>query len=136
MSGKSRDSRAGFALVEVLAALVLVLLTLGVVYQAYGTAFDTSARAERVTEALLAAESKLTELGAMRPLRAGASSGTLADGYSWRAVVSAYREGLRSDPDAMPVRAFDIEVTVAWGGRAHQSVTLGTIRVVPRGRDG
>ncbi len=136
MSGKSRDSRAGFALVEVLAALVLVLLTLGVVYQVYGTAFDTSARAERVTEALLAAESKLTELGAMRPLRAGASSGTLADGYSWRAVVSAYREGLRSDPDAMPVRAFDIEVTVAWGGRAHQSVTLGTIRVVPQGRDG
>ena len=80
MSGKSRDSRAGFALVEVLAALVLVLLTLGVVYQAYGTAFDTSARAKRVTEALLAAESKLAELGAMRPRAAGASIGLVADG--------------------------------------------------------
>lgn len=136
MSGKSRNSRAGFALVEVLAALVLVVLTLGVVYQAYGTAFDTSARAERVTEALLAAESKLTEIGAMRPLGAGKSSGTLADGASWRAVVSAYGKGLRSDADVMPVRAFEIEVTVAWGPRAHQSVTLGTIRVVPRGRDG
>lgn len=136
MSGKSSNSRAGFALVEVLAALVLVLMTLGVVYQAYGTAFDTSARAKHVTEALLAAESKLAELGAMRPLRAGASSGTLADGYSWSAVVSAYSAGLRSDLDVMPVRAFDIEVTVAWGARAHQSVTLGTIRVVPRGRDG
>ena len=111
-------------------------MTLGVVYQAYGTAFDTAARAKHVTEALLAAESKLAELGAMRPLRAGASSGTLADGYSWSAIVSAYSAGLRSDLDVMPVRAFDIEVTVAWGARAHQSVTLGTIRVVPRGRDG
>ena len=136
MSGKSRNSRAGFALVEVLAALVLVLLTLGVVYQAYGTAFDTAARAERVTEALLAAESKLTEIGATRPLRAGEFGGLLAGGYRWTAVVGAYRGGIRSDTDAMPVRAFDIEVTVVWGARAHQSVTLGTVRVVPRGRDG
>ena len=78
----------------------------------------------------------LAEIGATRPLRAGEFGGLLAGGYRWTAVVLAYREGIRSDPDAMPVHAFDIEVTVAWGARAHQSVTLGTVRVVPRGRDG
>ncbi len=132
-------SRAGFTLLEVLIAFAVMALTLIAAYQLLGTGLRGSARAERVTLALLAAESKLAEIGVSAPLRAGRSGGALGGGYRWRAEVRRRREPAAeaSSAAASPVAAYEVSVTVSWGGRAAESVRLETLRLAatPRGRD-
>jgi len=126
-------SRAGFTLLEVLIAFAILALTLIAAYQLLGTGLRGSERAERVTLALLAAESKLAEIGVGLPLGAGRSGGALDGGYRWRAEVRR-----RPEPAAAaaaetglgpPVVAYEVTVTVSWGTRAAESVTLDTLRL-------
>ncbi len=136
----SRDaSRAGFTLLEVLIAFAVLSMTLIAAYRLLGTGLRGSERAERVTFALLAAESKLAEIGGSTPLRAGRSGGALGGGYRWRAEVRRRREPAAeaSSAAAPPVAAYEVSVTVSWGRRAAESVRLETLRLAatPRGRD-
>ncbi len=122
----SRDaSRAGFTLLEVLVAFAVLSMTLIAAYQLLGTGLRGSERAERVKFALLAAESKLAEIGGGASLRAGRSGGTLGGGYRWRAEVRRRRE---AEPEsALPVAAYEVSVTVSWGTAG--AVTLDTLRL-------
>ncbi len=132
---RSRDaSRAGFTLLEVLIAFAVLSMTLIAAYQLLGTGLRGSERAERATLALLAAESKLAEIGGSAPLRAGRSGGALGGGYRWRAEVRRHREPAATPGSALPVAAYQVSVTVSWG--AAGSVTLDTLRLAatPRGR--
>ncbi len=116
-------------LLEVLIAAVIAALTLIAVFHVYSTAFSGSARTERVTIALLTAESKMAELGVSEALRPGVSSGRLDGGYGWRTDIRPY-DGLPEDALArLPVRAYAVEVTVSWGGGAGQSITLNSLRL-------
>ncbi len=131
----SRDaSRAGFTLLEVLIAFAVLSMTLIAAYQLLGTGLRGSERAERVTLALLAAESKLAEIGGSAPLRAGRSGGALEGGYRWRAEVRRHREPAATPGSALPVAAYEVSVTVSWGTAG--AVTLDTLRLAatPRGR--
>ena len=123
-------------LLEVLIAAVLAALTLIAVFHVYSTAFSGSARTERVTIALLAAESKLAELGITEALQPGASSGRLDGGYRWRTDIRPYGGLPEADLARLPVRAYAVEVTVSWGGGAGQSITLSSLRLAAEdGRD-
>ncbi len=130
----SRDaSRAGFTLLEVLIAFAVLSMTLIAAYQLLGTGLRGSERAERVNFALLAAESKLAEIGGSVPLRAGRSGGALGGGYRWRAEVRRRREPSAAPESALPVATYEVSVTVSWG--AAGAVTLDTLRLAatPRG---
>ena len=116
-----------------LIALAVLSMTLIAAYQLLGTGLRGSERAERVTFALLAAESKLAEIGGSVPLRAGRSGGALGGGYRWRAEV---RRRPEAEPEsALPVAAYEVSVTVSWGTAG--AVTLDTLRLAatPRGRN-
>ena len=116
-------------LLEVLIAAVIAALTLIAVFHVYSTAFNGSARTERVTIALLTAESKMAELGVSEALEPGTISGRLDGGYLWRTDIRPY-DGLPEDDLArLPVRAYAVEVTVSWGRGAGQSITLSSLRL-------
>lgn len=132
---RSRAGERGLTLLEVLVALALVAMTLAAAFHLSATALAGSARSERVTLALLAAESRLAALGVEEPLRAGRTGGGLDGGFRWTADVRPY-EGL---PPAtlgrLPVRAYEVAVSVRWGDDEAEAVTLQTVKLRPRRRD-
>ena len=136
MSRRPQNSQSGFTLLEVVVAFAVAALALGAVFHVYGTAFGGSERAERLTIALLAAESKLAEVAGTALLKPGRTTGTLEDGYHWLAVVQPYLGTPETVPEQLPVRAYQIEVTVSWGAGGGQAVSLNTVRLVPRNRHG
>ena len=89
---------------------------------------DTQAP-ERVTIALLAAESKMAALGVSETLEPGTNGGQLDGGYRWRTDIRPYDGLPEADLARLPVRAYAVEVTVSWGRGAGQSITLSSLRL-------
>jgi len=101
-------------------------------FQVFGTAFDGSARAERQTLAQLTADSKLAEVGHSIPLVAGTREGEAPGDLRWTVRIAAAEEA--ADPAAPrgPLRAYSVRVTVRWGARGRDAVTLESVRLGPR----
>jgi general secretion pathway protein I len=128
----SMKSDAGFTLIEVVVAFVIAALVMVAALQLFGGAFDGSARAERLTRNLVAAESTLSEIGITLPLRVGEQRGTTAIGQSWVARIQPHN-GLPADADdRIAVRVLDVTVTVS-GSDGAEPVTLRTLKLAPRG---
>ncbi len=123
--------QGGFTLIEVLVALAVMGLGLGAIFQLYGNLFESGARAEKTTQALLIAESKLAEFTIDANLTAGRHSGETKYGYAWTAAITA-----ADDPaNSSSVRAFTVTVTVARGNSPPLSLQTFRLRAERRGRD-
>jgi general secretion pathway protein I len=131
----TRANESGFTLLEVLVALAITGLAVGAAFQIFGTMFQGQARAERVTTALLIAESKLSEVGTVIPLKLGSETGRTAEGYSWRTEVRD-PEGIDAkETEQAPIRAFEVGVTVSWPGAGSDGISLSTLKLRPKDRD-
>ncbi len=128
----ARRSEVGFSLIEVVVAFVIAALVLVAAMRLFGGAFDGSARAERMTLALVAAESTLGTFGASLPLRPGTQRGDLGDGMSWVAQVQPYAGLTDESLERLAVRAYDVSVTVQWDRHQRDSVTLRTLKLIKR----
>ncbi len=131
MSPRAADSRAGFTLLEVLVAFAVLALVLSAAFRLIGAGLGGSQRAERYTYAVLAAQSKLAEIGVTGRLRPGRMGGVLDGGYRWRAELRRLpdAEAQPDDGRRMPVTAYEVTVTVSWESGA---VTLDTLRLATR----
>ena len=105
MTFQRRDSRrgglaarAGFTLVEVLAALTMVLIALPVAMEAISLTNAASTRARRQLEAANLAASKLAELVATNAWQNGNNSGDFSNystnfpDYTWTSTVTQYED--------------------------------------------
>ena len=119
--------QAGFSLIEVIVALAVTGIALGAAFHLFGTAFLGHERAEHTTVALLLAESKLAEVHAIDRLRPGRNTGRTKDGYVWVTEVRNYAGLAGNDRNRLPVRAYELKVTVSWSGATHSAVTLETM---------
>jgi len=82
-----RDS-AGFTLLEIIVALVILGLAAAALMPGISTSLKLTTRSAGEREAILFAESKLAEIGAGR-LEPGMRSGVAPGGLAWRADISA-----------------------------------------------
>lgn len=124
-------SERGFTLIEVVVAFVIAALVVVAALQVFGGAFDGSARAEQLTRALVAAESKISEVGVTIPLEAGEHRG-VSGGMSWTARIEP-SDGLGADnARRAPLRAYEVTVAVTGTGFRPATVTLQTLKVGPR----
>jgi general secretion pathway protein I len=133
MTARGRGgSEGGFTLLEVLAALVILALSMGALLQLFSTGLRGLGAAEDHAMASLLAESWLEGLGAGRAIEEGEASGIFDARYSWRAVVRPLVLDERADrAAAWPVTAYEIELSVLWDeGRAQRSLSLSTLRLV------
>lgn len=131
---------AGFSLIEVLAAFVILALVGTALFRVFSGALGNVAASEEYSRATLYAESRLAGLGVETPLREGAQQGTSDDGfYAWTTKIEPYTPpGITPEMDsttaAMAVRLWRLGVTVRWPGVAgsERSIALATMRVAAR----
>lgn len=123
----NRKRERGFTLVEVLAAFVILSLTLASAYAALTGGLTWERRAGETASAVLIARSHLAEAGVSRPLAAGVTEERLADGRTLRIVMREVEpvptEGIR--------RLVAWQVTVEVGPPEGPGVRLSALKVAP-----
>src|SRR5271167_3741479 len=94
----TKSAPAGFTLLELLVALVILGLGLTVLFGSVGDGVRGASLAARQRDAASAAESMLAELGHSRPLADGETDGDLPNGLHWHLVVGPYGEAYDRPP--------------------------------------
>lgn len=115
----SADDERGFTLLEVLVALVILIMGLAAVYQAFGSGLLAGAAAERDRRAAEAAENLFAGLGRSRAVSEGVTTGELPDGQRWTLRLDPF-DPVKSDgpPSAVAAHIVTLEVVPA-GGRGN-----------------
>lgn len=112
---------AGFTLLEVMVAFVIMALASVLLYQAgIGSARQCLAAA-RTQEALARAQSRLASIGTLTPLRPLQAGGDDGGGYSWQLRITPAQS-------AGGLTLYDVQLTERYGARA---LTLATKRLGP-----
>ena len=78
---------AGFTVLEVLVALVILTLSLIALHRALGTAYSAARRVTLQDEAMAVGQSQLARIGNDLPVRPIALQGTLSHGSTWSLAV-------------------------------------------------
>ncbi len=121
---------AGFTLVEVLAAFVILALALAVLLPGFATGMRSLVTADDYATATLLAQSRLELVGRAEPVQAGASTGAFDERFRWQLEIAPLPE-LHAD-ESVPLQAYSVVLTVAWeAGSAERTVTLQTLRLGP-----
>jgi general secretion pathway protein I len=128
---------AGFSLLEVLVAFVILALVGTVLFRLFGASLNNASVGDEYSRAALHAESRLAAAGAEGLLREGSDQGASEDGrYTWSTKVEPYNPpGMTADQERMaqmlPVRLWRLTVTVTWptdvGGQ--RALALSTVRM-------
>lgn len=118
---------AGFTLLELLLALLILGISMAAVAQVLSGGVTASRAAEERLRMLAIAQSYLESVGTIVPLEAGERLERLPDGLGARLVIRA----MESPAPALPgLRAFSVEVTVDRGDDAAAArVTLTSVRL-------
>jgi general secretion pathway protein I len=125
------NGNAGFALLEVVAALAILSLALGVLLNVVGNGLRYTGQAERMGEAAVFAQNLLAEVGSQRPVAIGSSSGELSHGYRWRLTIAEFGDAV--DRKSWPVGVYAIVAEVLWDdGKGQRSYVLKTLRFGPK----
>jgi general secretion pathway protein I len=135
-----RQAAAGFSLLEVLVAFIILALVGTALFELFGGALNNASAADEYSRAALVAESRLTAGAVETPLREGSDQGISEDGkYAWATRIEPYvAPGTTADEDRLgqlaSVRLWRISVTVSWPGTLgnQRSISLATVRLAPK----
>lgn len=115
----AKNGEKGFGLIEVVVALAIVALMLGVIYQISVTSVRSTASSDNYLRALAAAKSTLAEASALPTLRVGTVLGS-SGGVAWSRSIKPY-----SAPAPTPdTRLFQVTVIAT---RLGSRVSLETV---------
>ena len=132
------QSQAGFSLLEVLVAFVILALVGTALFQLFGGALNNVSAADDYSRGVLLAESRLADAAVESlPYRQTSDQGVTEDGkYSWASTIEPYvGPGTTADQQRIgelgAVRLWRISVTVSWPGTlgSQRSISLATVRM-------
>lgn len=126
---RARPANAGFSLLEVLVATVLMGLVLVVLLKVFSTSLRAQEASQAHARALIVAEKVLGEYLSIREMKAGQYQGTEGR-YAYRVSIDPQYELSDRNSEAR-LNCYLLQVTVFWkeAGRA-KSLELKTIRTV------
>jgi general secretion pathway protein I len=129
-----RRGQAGFTLIEVVVAFVLLSLVLSAGFEVFTTGMRRAVDLEERSRALAIAQSRLAAAGSELALKEGQAVGQSEDGkYRWTLTIARSDEG-RADanqPLHSPYGLWRVEAVVTWRGaddRDH-SFSLATLEL-------
>lgn len=123
-----QDNAAGFTIIEVIAALAILSLALGVLFGTLSDGFYNQGRARTLADATSLAQSVLARAGTEFPLEPGMKEGEEDNGLRWTLNITPY--GSPTDRKAWSVSAYEIVAEIFENGRSEEPVlTLTTLRL-------
>ncbi|MFK7794661.1 MAG: prepilin-type N-terminal cleavage/methylation domain-containing protein [Gammaproteobacteria bacterium] len=123
-------NQSGFTLLETLVALSVLAISLGVIYQIFGTSLRNMQYTKEYSYAQMLAESKLSELGKGIPVKEGRYQGNFDQKYTWELNV----EPIASISKNELIAKFRIDFVVLWdSSRGQRSVEITTHRLTTGG---
>jgi general secretion pathway protein I len=127
-----QDPEAGFTLVEIIVALAILSISLGLLLNVISSGMWRSSQAQSLSEANSLAQSLLARVGADLPIEPAQRAGEFAGGFHWRLSIERY--GTAVDREQWPTGAYTVTARVLWGADQadERSVTLSTLRLGPR----
>jgi general secretion pathway protein I len=131
-----RKRNAGFSLLEVLVAFVILGLVLGVLMQIFSGGLRNIGVAGEYQHAVLLGQSKLVAIGIETPLAPGEKNGEFDSTYRWHVSIRPFLEGQApaGELESASAKLLEIEVRVSWGGAEQpRSINLKTLRLTPTG---
>jgi general secretion pathway protein I len=137
---RRRHADAGFSVLEVLVAFVIVALVVTALFRLFGGALGNAAAADEWTRAMLVAQSRLTLAASTTPLRVTNDAGSETDGkLRWRTSVLPYvppdaNPDLERASETMTTRLYRINVDVSFAGGdgRDRTVSLSTLKIGER----
>ena len=122
--------QSGFSLLEVLVAVTVTGVALGIIYQIYAKGTSAAILAGEYAEALSLAESKLAGVSAATTSGSNVQ-GTLMDKYDWQVRVEDYGNGGQDTDSPAWFSLAQVHVTVGWRARGRlRQVGLQTLKPV------
>ena len=135
-----RRRNAGFSLIEVLAAFVILALVATALFRVFSGSLRNASAADEWSRALLLAESQLDLAASVQPLKETTENGTDVTGsMQWETRVVAY-----SPPDTSPeleqaaqllgTRLFRVTTDVKFPGvvKGERTLSLATVKLAQR----
>ena len=139
MSKKKKPrSKAGFTLLEVLLAVVILGVSLTTILLQFQTALRAGSISQERTNAVIYAKEKLESLKIEDELSESSQSGTFENGYEWETEVSLYEyeeEDQEEDISYEDLRheTYKLRAAVKWNsGINKRQVELITLKTVTR----
>ena len=130
---------AGFTILEVLAAFVLLAVALGVILQVFTSGLRDAQLADEYARATMVAQSHLAGFTASEKIDEGTSQGH-DEGFAWTLTSAAYDER-QEDPAAqkegdlgLRVRLLRVESKVAWRAADGRDRDVRLVTLVLAGR--
>lgn len=120
--------QSGFTLLETLVALSVLAISLGVIYQIFGTSLRNMQYTKEYSYAQMLAESKLSELGKGIPVSSGNFEGNVDAKYSWKMNIEPLNPHVNANEDV--IRKYKINFVVNWDSNGKdRSLSLLTYRL-------
>lgn len=135
---KRTRSQAGFTLLEVLLAVVIMGVSLTTILLQFQTALHAGSISQERTNAVIYAKEKLESLKIEDELSESSQSGTFENGYEWETEVSLYEyeeEDQEEDISYEDLRheTYKLRAAVKWNsGINKRQVELITLKTVTR----
>ena len=133
---KRTRSEAGFTLLEVLLAVVILGVSLTTILLQFQTALRAGSISQERTNAVIYAKEKLESLKIEDELSESSQSGTFENGYEWETEVSLYEyEDQEEDISYEDLRheTYKLRATVKWNsGINKRQIELITLKTITR----
>jgi general secretion pathway protein I len=126
----SKQRIRGFTLIEVVIALAILGLSLGVLYGALENALARTRRDERLSEGTLVAQSLLSRAGLEFPMIPGTVQGEW-NGYSYTLTQQSVAPPAGQPQYTLPPVRVIANVTWVEGGRS-RDISLSTLKLLPK----
>ncbi len=111
---RSTSCCAGYTLIEVLVAFVILSLALTVLLRIFSGGLRSVSLSSQYAHAILVAEAQLASADTPAALVPGTTTGTDGEAFHWTRRVSDYRPGPAREAGAALVSAYQVEVDVEW----------------------
>jgi len=116
---------AGYTLIEVLVAMLILALSLTVLLRIFSTGLRNITVADDYTRALLIARTQLEAVATSGQLANGSTVGVAEQKFSWTRTVEDYNPFANTATRRVPLRAFAVTVEVEWpGARSDRRISL------------